>query len=134
INAATGETLTVSYIGYETQEVLISEGQSSLEITLTASFGDLGEVVVVGYGSQRRADITSAVSVIDMENIGDVPASNASRWLQGQAAGVQVRQTTGAPGQAMEVTLRGIGSLGAGSAPFYVIDGFPIGPSMYRNL
>ncbi len=134
INAADGETLVVSYIGYQTQEVQISDGQSDLEITLLTSFGDLGEVVVVGYGSQRRADITSAVSVINMDNIGDIPVANASRLLQGQAAGVQVRQTSGTPGQAMEVTIRGIGSLGAGSAPLYVIDGFPVGTSMSRHL
>src|SRR5690606_12521248 len=87
INAAPGETLVISYIGYETQEITLSPGQTSLSITLGIAFGDLGEVVVMGYGSQRRADITSAVSVIDMEAIGDVPVSNASRLLQGQAAG-----------------------------------------------
>ena len=134
INAAPGETLVISYIGYETQEITLSPGQTSLSITLAIAFGDLGEVVVMGYGSQRRADITSAVSVIDMEAIGDVPVSNASRLLQGQAAGVQVRQTSGTPGQDMEVTIRGIGSLGAGSAPLYVIDGFPVGNSIGQNL
>src|SRR5690606_24951386 len=134
INATAGETLVVSYIGYETQEIILSPGQTSLSITLAVSFGDLGEVVVVGYGSQRKADITSAVSVIDMNAIGDVPVSNAGRLLQGQAAGVQVRQTTGTPGQDMEVTIRGIGSLGAGSAPLYVIDGFPVGNSIGQNL
>src|SRR5690606_2983445 len=134
IEASSGETLVVSYIGYMAQEIAIGAGQSNLEIMLQASLEDLSEVVVVGYGSQRRADITSAVSVINMENIGDVPMSNATRMLQGQAAGVQVRQTTGTPGQEMEVTIRGIGSLGAGSAPLYVIDGFPIGTSMGQNL
>jgi TonB-linked SusC/RagA family outer membrane protein len=134
IRASTGDVLTVSYIGYETQEVVIEEGQTTLEISLTPTFGDLSEVVVMGYGSQRKGDITSAVSVINMENIGDVPVSNASRLLQGQAAGVQVRQTTGTPGQEMEVTIRGIGSLGAGSRPLYVVDGFPVGTSMGQNL
>lgn len=134
ISASTGETLTVSYIGYETQDIVIGEGQSSLEITLTASFGDLGEVVVMGYGSQRKADITSAVSVVNMENIGDVPTTNVSRLLQGQAAGVQVRQRSGRPGEEMEVTIRGIGSLGANSRPLYVIDGFPVGDNLGQYL
>lgn len=134
INASTGETLTVSYIGYETQDIVIGEGQSSLDITLTAAFGDLGEVVVMGYGSQRRADITSAVSVVNMENIGDVPTTNVSRLLQGQAAGVQVRQRSGRPGEEMEVTIRGIGSLGANSRPLYVIDGFPVGDNLGQYL
>src|SRR5690554_232992 len=134
INASPGEVLVISSIGYETQEITLSEGQTSLTITLASAIGDLGEVVVVGYGSQRRADITSAVSVINMDAIKDVPASNAGRLLQGQAAGVQVRQTTGTPGQDMEVTIRGIGSLGAGSSPLYVIDGFPVGNSIGQNL
>lgn len=134
IQAASGETLTVSFIGFETKEVAVTGGQTNYEISMEASIGDLGEVVVVGYGSQRKADITSAVSVINMENIGDVPTTNVSRLLQGQAAGVQVRQPTGRPGQEMEVTIRGIGSLGAGSQPLYVVDGFPVGTSLGQNL
>ncbi|SHM38231.1 TonB-linked outer membrane protein, SusC/RagA family [Cyclobacterium lianum] len=134
IQAASGEVLTVSFIGFETREVAVTGGQTSYEITMEASMGDLGEVVVVGYGSQRKADITSAVSVINMENIGEVPTTNVSRLLQGQAAGVQVRQNSGRPGQEMEVTIRGIGSLGAGSQPLYVVDGFPVGTSLGQNL
>lgn len=134
IQASSGETLTVSFIGFETTEVAVTGGQTNYEISMEASIGDLGEVVVVGYGSQRKADITSAVSVINMENIGEVPTTNVSRLLQGQAAGVQVRQTSGRPGEEMEVTIRGIGSLGAGSRPLYVVDGFPVGTSLGQNL
>ncbi|MEX2511513.1 MAG: TonB-dependent receptor [Cyclobacteriaceae bacterium] len=134
IQAAAGEVLSASFIGFETTQITLSSGQTVYEITMEPALGDLGEVVVMGYGSQRRADITSAVSVINMENIGDVPTTNVSRLLQGQAAGVQVRQITGRPGQEMEVTIRGIGSLGAGSQPLYVVDGFPIGTSLGQNL
>lgn len=134
IQAASGETLTVSFIGFETREVAVTGGQTTYEISMDASIGDLGEVVVVGYGSQRKADITSAVSVINMENIGEVPTTNVTRLLQGQAAGVQVRQNSGRPGEEMEVTIRGIGSLGAGSQPLYVVDGFPVGTSLGQNL
>lgn len=134
IQAASGETLTISFIGFVTQEIVISGGQTSYEVSMESSIGDLGEVVVVGYGSQRKADITSAVSVINMDNIGEVPTTNVTRLLQGQAAGVQVRQTSGRPGEEMEVTIRGIGSLGAGSRPLYVVDGFPIGTSLGQNL
>ena len=122
-----------SSIGYASQEVPVS-GRSVIDVVLVTDIQSLSEVVIVGYGSQRRADITSAVSVINMENIGDVPASNVSRLLLGQAAGVQVRQTAGTPGREMEVTIRGIGSLGAGSQPLYVVDGFPIGTSLGQSL
>lgn len=127
------DVLVFSSIGYASQEVPV-DGRSVVNITMQADIKSLSEVVIVGYGSQRKADITSAVSVIDMDNIGDVPVANASRLLQGQAAGVQVRQTTGTPGSEMEVTIRGIGSLGAGSRPLYVVDGFPIGTSMGQNI
>src|SRR5690606_14631072 len=87
-----------------------------------------------GYGTKRKGDITSAISVIDVENIGEIPASNASRLLQGQAAGVVVKQQTGTPGEQMNIIIRGVGSLGAGSAPLYVIDGFAVGTSIGENL
>src|SRR5688500_11916077 len=125
--------LVFSSIGFATQEISVGD-RSVIDVTLLPDVQSLSEVVIVGYGSQRKADITSAVSVIDMENIGDVPAANATRLLQGQAAGVQVRQTTGTPGSGMEVTIRGIGSLGAGSQPLYVVDGFPIGNSLGQSL
>uniref|UniRef100_UPI0030ED4213 TonB-dependent receptor plug domain-containing protein n=1 Tax=uncultured Cyclobacterium sp. TaxID=453820 RepID=UPI0030ED4213 len=134
VQAAPGDVLTVSFIGFESQEVTVSGGRTNYEISMESSMGDLGEVVVVGYGSQRKADITSAVSVINMDNIGEVPTTNVSRLLQGQAAGVQVRQNSGRPGEEMEVTIRGIGSLGAGSQPLYVVDGFPVGTSLGQSL
>lgn len=125
--------LIFSSIGYATQEIPVA-GRSVIDLALAPDVKSLSEVVIVGYGSQRRADITSAVSVINMENIGDVPAANVTRLLQGQAPGVQVRQTAGTPGKEMEVTIRGIGSLGAGSQPLYVVDGFPVGTSVGQNL
>lgn len=134
LQAGSGETLTVSFIGFGTKEIPVVAGQTQYQISLAQSMGDLGEVVVMGYGSQRRADITSAVSVINMENIGDVPTTNVTRLLQGQAAGVQVRQRSGRPGEEMEITIRGIGSLGAGSQPLFVVDGFPIGNSLGQNI
>jgi TonB-dependent starch-binding outer membrane protein SusC len=134
LQAATGETLIFSFIGYKDQETVIISGSSNYDINLTPSMEDLGEVIVVGYGSQRKADITSAVSVINMEAIGNVPTTNVSRLLQGQAAGVQVRQQSGRPGEEMQITIRGLGSLGAGSAPLFVVDGFPIGTSLGQTI
>ncbi|MEX2231944.1 MAG: TonB-dependent receptor [Cyclobacteriaceae bacterium] len=133
ISSEEGATLVFSSIGYASQEVPVA-GRTIIDLALASDIQSLSEVIIVGYGSQRRADITSAVSVVNMENIGDVPASNVTRLLQGQAPGVQVRQTAGTPGKEMEVTIRGIGSLGAGSAPLYVVDGFPVGTSIGQSL
>jgi len=133
ISASQGDKLIISFIGFDSfvQEVTTSD---YYEIELSPSMGDLSEVVVVGYGSQRKADITSAVSVINMDAVGDVPTTSVSRLLQGQAAGVQVRQQSGQPGEEMQITIRGLGSLGAGSEPLFVVDGFPIGNSLGQNL
>lgn len=125
--------LVFSSIGFVSQEIPTS-GRTTIDVALVADIQSLSEIVIVGYGSQRRADITSAVSVVNMENIGDVPATNVTRLLQGQAPGVQVRQTSGQPGKELEVTIRGIGSLGAGSQPLYVVDGFPMGTSIGQSL
>ena len=125
--------LVFSAIGSTSQEVSVS-GRSSIDIVMEDDVTSLSEVVVMGYGTLRKADITSAVSVVNMSNIGNPPASNTGRLLMGQSPGVQVRQTQGRPGAELEVTIRGIGSLGAGSQPLYVVDGFPIGTSIGQSL
>ncbi|WP_232065196.1 SusC/RagA family TonB-linked outer membrane protein [Rhodocytophaga rosea] len=125
--------LVFSFIGYLTKEVPVNN-QATLNVALAADVQSLEEVVVVGYGTQRKRDITSAVSNINLEDVGEVPASNLTRLLQGQAAGVSVRQTNGSPGGQFQVRVRGIGSLGAGSDPLYVIDGFPVGTNVGANL
>ena len=133
ISTPEGATLVFSSIGYTSQEVLVGD-RSVIDITLAIDTKYLSEVVVIGYGSQRKRDITSAVSNINMEDIGNVPATNVSRLIQGQAPGVVVRQRDGTPGGQFEVRVRGIGSIGAGSSPLYVVDGFPVGTSVGQNL
>ena len=115
--------LVFSFVGYVKQELLIGN-KTNLTIALSPDDQTLNEVVVVGYGSQRKQDITSAVSVINMRDIGEQPANNPNQILQGRAPGVVVKQKSGTPGGVFEVRVRGIGSLGAGSNPLYVIDGF----------
>ncbi|WP_310589626.1 TonB-dependent receptor [Dyadobacter sp. CY351] len=130
----TGENVLVfSFVGYVPKEVTVGN-QSAVNVELLVDTKALEEVVVVGYGTQRKRDITSAVSVISMEDIGEVPKSNVTRMLQGQAPGVIIKQKSGTPGQQFEVKVRGISSLGAGSDPLYVIDGFPVGISAGQNL
>jgi TonB-dependent starch-binding outer membrane protein SusC len=125
--------LVFSFVGYLPKEVTVGN-QTTIDIDLAVDTKALEEVIVVGYGTQRKRDITSAVSVISMEDIGEVPKSNVTRMLQGQAPGVIIKQKSGTPGQQFEVKVRGISSLGAGSDPLYVIDGFPVGISVGQNL
>src|SRR5690606_157068 len=94
----------------------------------------LDEVVVVGYGSKRKRDITAAVSTIGIDEVGELPSRNVTQMIQGQAPGVVATQRNGTPGGEFEVRIRGIGSLGAGSSPLYVIDGFAVGTSVGQNL
>jgi TonB-dependent starch-binding outer membrane protein SusC len=134
ISAPNGNAVLVfSFVGYVKQEIPIGS-KTSLTVALSPDDQTLNEVVVVGYGSQRKQDITSAVSVINMRDIGEQPASNPNQILQGRAPGVVVKQKSGTPGGAFEVRVRGIGSLGAGSDPLYVIDGFTVGTSVGQNL
>ncbi|KAA5542364.1 SusC/RagA family TonB-linked outer membrane protein [Adhaeribacter rhizoryzae] len=134
INLPSGAgALVVSFVGYLTQEVPVNN-RSNINITLASDAKALEEVVVVGYGTQRKRDITAAVSNINMEDIGEVPATNVTRLIQGQAPGVAVKQKNGTPGGQFEVRVRGISSLGAGSDPLYVIDGFAVGTSVGQNL
>jgi len=126
-------TLQFSFVGYISKEIDVTT-QTNISISLNIDNKTLEEVVVVGYGTQRKRDITSAVSVISVDDIGDVPASNVTRLLQGQAPGVVAKQKNGTPGGQFEVRIRGVGSLGAGSDPLYVIDGFAVGTSVGQNI
>lgn len=125
INAGTGKTLVFTFVGYESKEADISNTQT-IAISLTASARGLEEVVVVGYGSQTKRNVTGAVQNIDAKEIKDIPVSQMTQKLQGKLAGVQINQTTGKPGQGMSVRVRGQLSVSAGSDPLYVVDGFPI--------
>jgi len=128
-----GSVLVISYVGYKTQEISIA-GKSSINIKLEEDVSKLEEIVIVGYGSQRKRDVTSAISTINVSNLKDIPASSPTKLLVGQALGVTVHQPVGNPGRELDVVIRGLGSLGAGSQPLYVIDGFPIGTSIGQNL
>jgi TonB-linked SusC/RagA family outer membrane protein len=118
-------TLVFSYIGYTTQEVPLN-GRTSVDVTLAADIQSLSEVVVVGYGSQLKKEVTGAVQTVNATELQDLPVSSVTQKLQGRLAGVQINQTTGKPGQGMNVRIRGQLSVTGGSDPLYVVDGFPI--------
>jgi len=126
IQASPGEVLMISFIGYATKEVTVTSQTSNLEIILASSTSDLEEVVVVGYGSQLKKEITGSVQTVGSEELKDLPVSQVTQKLQGRLAGVQIRQTSGRPGQGMSVKIRGQMSVSGGSNPLYVVDGFPI--------
>ena len=129
----TGATLVISSIGYLTQEVSVGN-QTTVSVTLATDTKALNEVVVVGYGTQRKQDLTSAVSSINMRDVGAQPANNPNQILQGRAPGVAVKQLSGVPGGQFQVRVRGISSLWAGSDPLYVIDGLVVGTQVGQNL
>ncbi|GAB2556865.1 SusC/RagA family TonB-linked outer membrane protein [Spirosoma aerophilum] len=121
-------TLTVSYIGYLSKDVAIS-GQSNLSIALEMDDRSLNEVVVVGYGTVKKSDLTGAVSSVKAAELKQTPIANFVQGLQARASGVQVTQNSGAPGGSISVRIRGNSSISGSSEPLYVVDGFPISGS-----
>ena len=127
-----GAVLVFSFVGYVAQEVKVGS-QTRLSVSLEADTKSLSEVVVVGYGSVKRKDITGSVSSISEQTIKQTPLLSADQALQGRAAGVQVVQTSGEPGAPISVRVRGGGSINAGNEPLFVVDGFPLTPGSSLN-
>lgn len=125
ISANPGDILVISSVGYTGQEISI-ESQDNLQIVLLRSAGDLNEVVVIGYGTQKKTDLTGSVASIGQRRIKDLPVTGFDQALKGQAAGVQVIQNTGSPSSGLTIRIRGNSSISAGNDPLYVIDGFPV--------
>lgn len=123
LNATQG-TLVFSFIGYKPVETTI-EGRSTVDVTMEEDVTTLEQVVVVGYGTQKRKDITTAVVTVDESAIADRPMVSAAEALQGKAAGVQVVSPSGKPGGDISVRVRGATSVLAGNEPLYVVDGVP---------
>jgi TonB-linked SusC/RagA family outer membrane protein len=123
ISAATGQALQVSFIGYQTARYKITEGQQNLRIVLKTNATDLGEVVVTGYTSEKKKDLTGAVSVVNVNDIKDVPEGNAMRALQGRVPGLNI-SSDGNPAGSVTVRVRGTTTLNDND-PLYIIDGVP---------
>jgi len=128
ISAPANAILVVSYVGYQDKEVAV-RGRAIIEhIQLTADETVLDQVVVVGYGTQKKADLTGSVSVVNADEMKKVSHSNISSMLEGKVAGVQIT-SDGQPGADPSVRIRGIGTFGA-QAPLYVVDGVPMGTTI----
>lgn len=133
--AGRNAVLVISFIGYLSQEIPLG-GQTAVSISLKQDIVGLDQVVVIGYGTQKKSDLTGSVSQVKAEEINAYPTSNVLQSLSGRAAGVQILQGTGAPGSAPSVRIRGQNSIQGGSEPLYVVDGFPVSgsnPSLLNN-
>ncbi|WP_374163134.1 SusC/RagA family TonB-linked outer membrane protein [Arcticibacter sp. MXS-1] len=125
LSAPGNATLVVTYIGFKPLEVAVN-GRTTVNVTLAESNQQLEEVVVVGYGSQRKKDITGAVSTVKASDYENRPIVSAAAALQGQAAGVNVTSPSGKPGSALAISVRGNTSLNAKNGPLYVVDGIMV--------
>jgi TonB-dependent starch-binding outer membrane protein SusC len=123
ITVADNAILVVSYVGYKTQEVPVA-GKTTIQINLQVDVNTLGDVVVVGYTTQKKKDLTGSVTTVNANDINGIPVGGVDQILQGKAAGVTVTQTTGAPGDGVTVRVRGLGTPG-NNDPLYIIDGVP---------
>ena len=122
-NVDANAVLVFSYIGYQTQEVAVS-GRKDVNVTLASDINTLNEVVVVGYTSEKKSAIISAVKTVDMDELSKTKVADVGQALQGQVAGVSVSSSSGQPGDGMEIRIRGVGTLGNNEV-LYVVDGVP---------
>src|SRR5690554_1844339 len=117
--------LVFSFIGYETYETTVGS-QRNINVQLMPDLTTLDEVVVVGYGTQKRSDLTGSIASVSGDKLRNTVTSNIDQALQGRIAGVQVTQNTGAPGGAVSIKIRGTNSLTGSNEPLYVIDGIQV--------
>jgi TonB-linked SusC/RagA family outer membrane protein len=129
INASPSATLVVSFIGYGTQEIPV-DGKTMLSISIKPETEELEELVVVGYTTMKKADLTGAVSVVDLKEVQDLPAGNVIKSIQGRVAGVSVT-TDGSPGSGATIRIRGTGTIN-NNDPLFVIDGIPTKAGMHE--
>lgn len=122
IKVKPGDVLTFSYLGMQTKEVKVGK-QSTVNVTLSEDQKLLDEVVVVGYGTMRKSDLTGAVTQVGDKAIEKTVSTSIDQVLQGRAAGVQIQANTGTPGGSSTIRIRGTNSLNASSQPIFVIDG-----------
>ncbi|HLR50070.1 MAG TPA: TonB-dependent receptor [Candidatus Sphingobacterium stercoripullorum] len=123
LRASAGDVLEVSYIGFITQEVTVSNSEN-ITVHLMQANNDLDEVVVIGYGTARKRDLTGAVGSVKSDDIREIPVTTAAQALTGKVAGVNVVTQSGAPGSDVNITVRGGTSITGSTKPLYVVDGF----------
>ena len=125
IEVAQEAILNISYLGYATKEVSVN-GNTSINVQLEPDATQLEDVVVVGYGTQKKSDVTGSIASVNSEDFNKGVVANPGQLLQGKLAGVNVTSVSGEPGASQNIIIRGIGSLRSGTTPLFVIDGFVI--------
>ncbi len=131
LNAAQGAKLVISYVGFKTQTVMVNDA-SPLKIILVEDAEMLEEVVAIGYGTVRKSDLTGAISSVKTEEM-NMSTSTLEQALIGHTPGVEIKQTSGAPGSGTTIRIRGVNSVHASVEPLYVVDGFPASKDVYIN-
>src|SRR5690554_2308786 len=131
LSAEMGATLVFSFIGMDTREVVVNS--SEINIEMEESWTDLDEVIVVGYGVQKRSVVTAAISSVSAEDLNNAKPSRIEDVLKGKVSGVQITQSSGQPGADSKVRIRGIGTVN-NSEPLYIVDGMAVdGGIAYLN-
>ena len=125
INVPANATIVFSYVGMATQEVAVN-GKTKIDITMEDDAQALEEVVVIGYGSVKRKDLTGSVATVNSEVLEAVPVASAMEALTGKMAGVQITTTEGSPDAEMKIRVRGGGSITGDNTPLFIVDGFPV--------
>lgn len=123
--AGPNSTLVMSFVGYAEEEITVN-GRSAIDATMVPDITSLQEVVVVGYGTQKKEDVVTAISTIDSEQISKTPTPSFTQALQGTVPGVQMAAGSGEPGGAVRILIRGTGSITSGTEPLYIVDGVQI--------
>lgn len=132
VQAANNAVLVFSYIGYKAQEVKVGN-QNSINVALEEDAAALSEVIVVGYGSQKKSQTTGAISQVSAKQISEMPITSLGQAMQGRVAGVDVSQSGSKPGSVPKILIRGRRSFNAGNDPLYVVDGIPLSAG-YEDL
>ena len=123
------KTLVISYIGMKTQEVAV-QGRKTINVQMVDDSKALDEVVVIGYGTVNKRDLTGSVASVSAKDLAAIPVASASEALTGKLAGVSVTTTEGSPDADIKIRVRGGGSLSQDNSPLYIVDGFPVSSIM----
>ena len=133
LNSSENAILVISFVGYETREVSVNN-RSVIDVQLGVDSEQLEEVVVVGYGTQRKSDVTGSLVSLSRDDFDKQPITRIDQALQGRTAGVQVTQSSGAPGSGYKIRIRGVNSISGSNNPLYVIDGMVVGSINSINI
>ena len=125
ISAKKGQVLVFSYLGYKNQEVPVN-AQTQIDVKLEAETNVMDEVVVVGYGSMKRSDLTGAVASVSSKDVEGFKSGSVLDAIGGQIAGVQITSADGTPGAGFDIKIRGVGTVNGEATPLYIVDGFQV--------